>query len=127
MKIAKNGRALGKLENEVMKIIWQSEFPLSVRDVMTLLQKKRTIAYTTVMTVMGRLTEKGVLSRKLYGSSYLYEPKVNREKFVSSYVHNMFKTAVSTLGQEAVTHFIKEIQKLSPERRNKLIKMLDKK
>ncbi|MCL4417006.1 MAG: BlaI/MecI/CopY family transcriptional regulator [Actinobacteria bacterium] len=127
MKIAKNGQALGKLENEIMKIIWQSEFPLSVRDVMTLLQKKRTIAYTTVMTVMGRLTEKGVLSRKLYGSSYLYEPKVNREKFVSSYVHNMFKTAVSTLGQEAVTHFIKEIQKLSPERRNKLIKMLDQK
>lgn len=127
MRISKNGRALGKLENEVMKIIWQSELPLSVRDVMTFLQKKRTIAYTTVMTVMGRLTEKGVLSRKLYGSSYLYEPKVNREKFVSSYVHNMFKTAVSTLGQEAVTHFIKEIQKLSPERRNKLIKMLDKK
>ncbi len=118
--------SLGELEKQIMDVVWERKH-CSVRDVLTRLQKDRKLAYTTVMTVMGRLVEKGVLVRKLHGLSYLYEPKVNREKFVSSYVHNMFKTAVSTLGQEAVTHFIKEIQKLSPERRNKLIKMLDKK
>lgn len=118
--------SLGELEKQIMDVVWERKH-CSVRDVLTRLQKDRKLAYTTIMTIMGRLVEKGVLVRKLHGSSYLYESKVNREKFVSSYVHNMFKTAVSTLGQEAVTHFAREIQKLSPEKRDKLVKMLDKK
>lgn len=123
----KSGKLLGNLQSEVMEILWQSQTPVSVRFVTEILQKKRKIAYTTVMTIMTRLVEKGVLNRKLSGVSYLYQPKVEREQFIAKSVHSIFTTTVLSLGQEAVTHFIKEIQKLSPKKRQELLKILDNK
>lgn len=126
MKNRKNaGKVLGELETEVMEIIWKAENLVSVSDVVKALNRKRKSAYTTVMTIMGRLVDKGVLTRKLNGSSYLYQPKVNREKFVARSVHNIFTNAISTLGQEVVLHFAKEIKKIGPKRRQELLKMLD--
>lgn len=118
-------KILGELESEIMEIVWQSKRPVVVAEVVRLIEKKRKIAYTTVMTIMGRLVEKGLLSRNLSGSSYLYRPRVNREKFVARAVHNIFTAAISNLGQESVTYFVKEIQKLNPKKRSKLLKMLD--
>ena len=122
-----SGKFLGVLESEIMEIIWRLSDPSSVRDVTENLQKKRKIAYTTVMTIMGRLFEKGLLTRKLIGVSYLYQPKLNREKFVAKTVHNIFATAVSHLGEEVVTYFAKEIHRLHPKKRQKLLKILDDK
>lgn len=120
------GKMLGELETQVMEIIWQTDEPLAVADVLKVLNKKRDIAYTTVQTIMTRLVDKGVLIRKLDGSSYLYQSKVSRENFVAKSVHAIFATTVSALGQEAVLHFAKEIQKVSPEKRDDLLKMLEK-
>lgn len=117
--------SLGDLESEIMEIIWQTMRPLSVAEAVKVIGKKRKIAYTTVMTIMGRLVEKGLLTRNFSGSSYLYQQKVNREKFVARTVHNIFTSAISTLGQEAVTYFVKEIQKTSPKKRKSLLEMLD--
>jgi len=116
---------LGELERKIMEIIWESSGPVSVSDVARVISKKRKIAYTTVMTIMGRLVEKSILTRKLHGSSYQYLPKVSQEKFIAKSVHNIFTTAVSTLGQEAVTYFVKEIKKVNPKKRQELLKMLD--
>ena len=118
-------KPLGDLERKIMEIIWESEGPVSVSDVVRVLSRKRKIAYTTVMTIMGRLVDKGILTRKLSGSSYQYLPKVSQEKFIAKSVHNIFTTAVSTLGQEAVTYFVKEIKRLNPKKRQELLKMLD--
>jgi len=116
---------LGELEGKIMEIIWEFPGHISVSDVARVISKKRKIAYTTVMTIMGRLVDKGILTRKLSGSSYQYLPKVSQEKFIAKSVHNIFTTAVSTLGQEAVTYFVKEIKKINPKKRQELLKMLD--
>lgn len=126
MSIGKNiSKVLSKLKTEIMEIIWDAQRPFSVAEVVKVISKKRKIAYTTVMTIMGRLVDKGVLIRKLKGKNYLYQPKVTREKFVARTVHNIFTSTISTLGQEAVTYFVKEIQKMSPKKRSNLLKMLD--
>lgn len=117
-------RILGDLESEIMEIVWQQHVPISVRDITEELQKKRKIAYTTVMTIMGRLVGKGLLTRKLRGLCYLYETKVTREKFVANTVHRVFTTTISALGEASAAYFIKEIQKLTPKKRRELIKIL---
>lgn len=126
MKDKRNAvKILGELETEVMEIIWSFEKPVSVLEVVKVLSKKRSIAYTTVMTIMVRLVEKGILTRKLAETSFLYQPKLSQEKFVAKSVHNIFNSAISNLGQEAVTHFAKELEKVSPKKRNKLLKILN--
>ncbi len=116
---------LGDLESEVMEIIWSLKGEASVKCVAEILSKKRKIAYTTVMTIMARLANKGVLARHMNGASYLYKPKVTKDRFIAKAAHSIFSSAVSTLGDEVLAHFIKEIQKISPKKRQELLKILN--
>ncbi|MBI2019216.1 BlaI/MecI/CopY family transcriptional regulator [Candidatus Daviesbacteria bacterium] len=122
-----NGKVMGELESEIMDIIWGHKETVSVKTVADILKIRRKIAYTTVMTVMARLVSKGILIRRLNGSSYLYKPKVSKDKFIAKTVHNIFSSSISALGDEVLTHFVKEIQKVSPQKRQDLLKILDNK
>lgn len=117
-------RVLGELESKIMEIIWRQKGAISVKEVAEILSKKRQIAYTTVMTIMSRLVDKGVLVRHLSGLSYLYKSKVGKEQFIAKTVHGIFSSAVSILGEEALTHFVKEIQKINPKKRRELLEIL---
>src|SRR5262245_41232988 len=67
-----NDLGLGPLEMEVLGTFRRGE-GTSVADVQTRLSRSgRELAYTTVMTVLSRLHEKGVLTRKREGKRYLY-------------------------------------------------------
>lgn len=118
------GKVLGELESEIMEIIWRQKDTTSVKDVAEILSKRRKIAYTTVMTIMARLVNKGVLIRHLSGSSYLYKPRVTKEQFIAKAVHGIFSSTVSALGEEVLAHFMKEFSKISSKKRQQLLKIL---
>jgi len=61
--------ALGRLEREVMEVVWRGR-ELAVRDVQA--QLPRTAAYTTVMTTLDRLFKKGFVTRRREGRAFLY-------------------------------------------------------
>lgn len=63
---------LGDLEQHVMAVLWRARSPLSVREVHESLHYSREVAYTTVMTVLDRLSKKGVVERQLDGRAWLY-------------------------------------------------------
>ena len=66
-------------ELEVLKILWD-QGPSTVRQVMEVLNRQRRRAYTSVMSLLGVMTDKGLLKRRLKGRGYLYEARVAREK-----------------------------------------------
>jgi predicted transcriptional regulator len=66
------------LEAAVMDILWSGEDWLTAGDVQRTLAADRTVAYTTVLTVMSRLWKKGVLQRRRAGRAYAYKPKEQR-------------------------------------------------
>ena len=72
------GVALGKLEREVMVIAWSRD-EISVRDVVIGFEGR--IAYTTVMTTLHRLYQKGVLKRRKQGRAFLYAARVSPAEF----------------------------------------------
>jgi predicted transcriptional regulator len=71
-------RPLPELELEVMKILWSLE-DATVGDVQEELEPQRPLAYTTVMTVLDRLTRKHVVTRRKKGRGYVYRPALSRE------------------------------------------------
>ena len=72
-------RILGPLEADVMDVMWAVDEPLTVRTVLDRLNEGRTshLAYTTVMTVMARLADKGILSRRRDGRGYSYQAEIS--------------------------------------------------
>lgn len=63
---------LGDLEQHVMAVLWRAQRSLSVREVHEMLHYSRDVAYTTVMTVLDRLSKKGVVERRIDGRAWLY-------------------------------------------------------
>ncbi len=57
-----------------MEALWQAQAPQSVRQVLDILNDNRSapLAYTTVMTVLSRLSERGLARRDNAGRGYLY-------------------------------------------------------
>jgi len=77
---------------------------MGVREVLDELNAGRPqpLAYTTVMTVMSRLAEKGLLRRERAGRGYAYEATVNDAAEIA------VRTVVKDFGAGAVAHFVKE-------------------
>src|SRR5918996_1531006 len=71
---------LGPLEAEVMEVVWDRN-EVTVRDVHKTLKANRDIAYTTVMTTLGRLTDKGLLRRVEGQPAHHYSAIVSREQY----------------------------------------------
>lgn len=71
-----------------MEIVWarSRDRALTVRHVLTILRRRRAVAYTTVMTTMARLARKKVLLAEKHGQSYVYRPTGSKEEFVSGVV-----------------------------------------
>lgn len=72
---------LGELELAIMEYVWRGDDEVDVPQVHRQLRKTRDLAYTTVMTVMTRLYEKGVLERCEDRRPYRYRPALSREDY----------------------------------------------
>lgn len=73
------------LEKAVMEVMWNGSLAsFAVADVHGVLKMRGAIAYTTVMTTMGRLFNKGLLVRVVDGRRYLYSPVYTREQFLTA-------------------------------------------
>jgi len=101
--------SLGPLEQEIMNCLWKTT-DCKVHDVHKCLLKKRKIAYTTVMTIMTRLTQKGLLTRKKIGKAYLYSPKKTRKKTVKTVINKIVNSLIDQYGEEAVAAFTDELK-----------------
>jgi predicted transcriptional regulator len=67
-------REAGELESEVLAALWASSEPMTPGDVLK--ELGGSLAYTTVMTTLARLFEKGLVARRRSGRSYSYSPSV---------------------------------------------------
>jgi BlaI family penicillinase repressor len=87
-------------ELAIMKVIWKLE-KATVRDVYDTLREKRAVAYTTVMTMMKILEEKGYLKKTRVERAYLYRPARPRQQVVGAmvrdFVDRVFDGAASAL------------------------------
>lgn len=72
---------MGELEDAVMTRVWKWNRPVTVREVLEDLQRERTIAYTTVMTVLDNLHQKGWVRREAEGRAYRYEAVSTRAAY----------------------------------------------
>ncbi len=71
-----------ELELEILKVLWR-DGESSVRHVKQALKGFRKLAYTSVMTMMTIMTEKGYLKRRKKSNYYIYKPLIT-EKAITS-------------------------------------------
>ena len=97
-----------------MNIVWKNGSG-TVRDVVDILCTKRALAYTTVMTVMGRLVDKKLLCRtERADGSFLYKPCQSRDEFYATARRTIFGDLVRRFGAIAVAQFVDVVEEVDP-------------
>lgn len=100
---------LGPLETEIMDVVWDRG-DVTVRDVHTSLGEEKSIAYTTVMTTLGRLADKGFLDRIESSPAHHYKARVSRDQYAKSTVKSVVDWLVSHFPDPAVAYFVDKVE-----------------
>lgn len=87
--------------------------------------RRRDHAYTTVMTVMARLHEKGVLDRDRHGRRYIYRASAPEAQLVDRLSAHAVDHLVERYGTAALRHFAVRLADLDPETRRRLAALAD--
>ncbi len=101
---------LGPLETEVMEAVWDGG-EVTVRDVQKVLTRQRPLAYTTVMTTMGRLADKGFLRRIEIQPAHRYTALLSRDEYAQTTVSSILDWLVGQFGDPAVAYFVDRLEK----------------
>jgi predicted transcriptional regulator len=115
---------LGPLESDIMDVVWDAG-EVTVRDVHRTLNERRPIAYTTVMTTLGRLTDKGLLRRTEDQPAHRYSALVSREEYASSTVKSVVDWLVQHFPDPAVAYFVDKVEKEDEEVIERLREAID--
>jgi predicted transcriptional regulator len=74
-------RPVGALETAVLECLWAAGEPMTPRQVLEAVDSE--LAYTTVVTILTRLADKGVVDRERQGKVYLYQPKMSEADLIA--------------------------------------------
>jgi BlaI family penicillinase repressor len=115
-------------ELEILKVVWQRG-RATVREVYRDLAAQRKIAYTTVLTMMGILEQKGHLKKTAGERAYVYSPAKPQQQVVRSMVREFVHRVFNGSARPLLVHLVEdpdihpeelaEVEKLVKDRRKK--------
>jgi len=94
-------RYLGELQADVMEIFWRRE-SATVREALDELNKRRNLAYTTVLTLISRLWSRRLLTRRAEGRGFRYRAAKTREEFLGELSDELIDRLLDDFGEIAV-------------------------
>lgn len=80
-------RPAGALETEVLAALWAAPAPMTPAQVQQALDDQ--LAYTTVMTILTRLYEKGAVQRERIGRAYAYAPVLDQDGIAAARMRSL--------------------------------------
>ena len=95
-------RAMGALEAEVLARLWASPDAMTPADVVEAMDDPP--AYTTVMTILTRLWQKGLVDRETRGRAYAYRPLLDEAEFAAQKMRASLEAASNR--EAALSHFV---------------------
>lgn len=115
---------LGETEMEVLHHVWKLE-EATVKQVRNRILETREVAYTTIMTVMKNLAEKGYLKYRKDGVTYVYSPAREPESVRSSLIGDLMKKVFKGSPKELVQALVNS-KDLSQKDLSEIKQMIDK-
>ncbi|MFE6166795.1 BlaI/MecI/CopY family transcriptional regulator [Viridibacillus arvi] len=115
-------RFFGPLEAKIMDILW-NDVEMTIKDVQQVLDQEKLTNFNTVMTVMNRLVDKGILEKRTEGRSSLYKPVLSRDDFLNTQSKEMTNELMDEFGNVVVSHMLDALEDVDDD----LVAMLEKK
>ncbi len=101
-------------ELEVLRVIWDRG-PSTVREVMNALNQERPRAYTSVMSLMNVMAEKGLLRTQPQGRAFVYSAQISQARTQSDIVRDLLRRVFDGSASALVMHLLEEAKPDSKE------------
>ena len=118
----KSEKKLTDAELEIMHVVWELDGG-TVRQVHERLNRQRPLAYTTVMTMMNILEEKGHLSRRKEGRAYRYDPVRPKNQVISGMVDDFVGRVFEGSATPLIVSLVKD-KKISQKDLEEIARMI---
>jgi len=120
-------QALGTLEAQVMEAVWDAGGPVSVEEVRAALEAHgKESAYTTIMTTMSRLYDKGLLARQMHGRAYHYTAAMSRSELGSNVTRRVIDALMTSFAEPAMAYFVEALGDEDPDRLDTLAELINR-
>lgn len=115
-------RAMGALEAEVLARLWSAKDGLTPSEVIDAMADPP--AYTTVMTILTRLWQKGLAERESRGRAYAYRPVLDEAEFAARKMRASLEAASNR--EAALSHFIGSLSRREERALRRIIGELER-
>ena len=109
-------KVLGDLEARVMRAIWKVGRPLPARELHARIARSHDVAPLTVITVLNRLVEKGLLSREKRDDIFHYEARWSEDEFMAHASRRVVEGVLSFGPDVVAASFVDVLAERDPER-----------
>lgn len=110
-------------ELEILKVLWERG-PSTGREVMDVLGSERQRAYTSVMSVLNIMANKGQVIRKPQGRAFIYSARRPREKTLGKMVSTLLGRAFEGSAASLVSQVLDQ-SKPTPAELDKIRKVIE--
>ena len=101
-------KTLTDQELAIMKLVWERERGVTVRDIYEALLAHRKVAYTTVMTMMRILEQKGFLKKSQDERAYVYRPAQPKGQVIGAMVREFINRVFNGSAEPLLVHLVEE-------------------
>lgn len=116
---------LGELQRTVLETVWNLG-EANVHQVREQLARKKTLAYTTVLSAMQKLEKAGWLEHRAAGKTYVYFATTSRDQAGAGSVRGLLKRVFAGDAMAMFQHLIRE-SKLSDDELAELKRLIEQK
>ncbi len=113
-------KLLGELEAEVMEVVWERGACTARTVHEHFRQTNRSLAYSTVKTVLERLSEKHLLLRSKVEHAYVYRPAFSKAEFTNQAMQRIVDSLLDSFAEPVVDHLLYRFAHATPEQRARL-------
>ena len=116
----------GGLESAIMEILWDKG-PMKGRDLHAEIRRAKGIAYTTALTVLGRLSKKGFVRKDRDSGMITFSPDVSREAYMNTVAENLVRMAFEVSPDVAVSAFAGHFSRMTRQDLDRLEGLIEEK
>ncbi|WP_160724982.1 BlaI/MecI/CopY family transcriptional regulator [Bacillus sp. USDA818B3_A] len=117
-------RFFGPLEAKIMNILWNGH-EMSIKEVQLELEKEKPINFNTVMTVMNRLVDKNILTKRLAGRTSIFKPVKSKADFIHHQSKKLTENLLDEFGGLVVNHMLDSLTDVDDSLLQKLEQKLE--
>ncbi len=96
-----------EVELEILHVLWERG-QATVREVVDVLNQSRPRAYTSILSMLNVMFEKGLVKRKLEGRAHIYQPRLSREKTLGGVVKDLLGRAFNGSSTSLITQVLEQ-------------------